>query len=77
MVTTSFVLPKPLDAAVEKQAKIEMGNKSDIIRRACLNYLPESVRKSVLNEMPPLDLAPNPPPGHPEAGLNYNKKGKK
>jgi hypothetical protein len=84
MVTTSFVLPKALDEAVGKQAKIEMGNKSDIIRRACINYLPEHVRQLVLREIangyeplsPPEPLA-NPPPGNPEVEVNFKKKGKK
>lgn len=46
-VSTSFTLPKDLLAAVESLATKEMTNKSDIIRRALMNYLSPAEREEV------------------------------
>jgi metal-responsive CopG/Arc/MetJ family transcriptional regulator len=55
-VTVSFTLPRELAAAVEQRARRNLTNKSDIIRRALLNYLsPEEAQQimsSVLREDP-------------------------
>jgi metal-responsive CopG/Arc/MetJ family transcriptional regulator len=50
-VSTSFTLPRELLEAIEHRAKGEMTNKSDLIRRALMNYLTEDERVSVLREM--------------------------
>jgi hypothetical protein len=50
-VATSFTLPRALLQALQRKAKIEMTNQSDIVRRALMNYLPESERASVLREL--------------------------
>lgn len=50
-VTVSFTLPRELDAAMKQRARSELTNKSDIIRRALLAYLPEDVREQVLNSL--------------------------
>jgi hypothetical protein len=39
-VTVSFTLPKAMADAVTRRAKLELTNKSDIIRRALMAYLP-------------------------------------
>ena len=39
-VTVSFTLPRVLAEAVDRAAAAKMTNKSDIIRRALMNYLP-------------------------------------
>lgn len=53
-VTVSFTLPRELAAAVESRARVKLTNKSDIIRRALLDYLgPEEacrIMESVLND---------------------------
>jgi Arc/MetJ-type ribon-helix-helix transcriptional regulator len=46
-VATSFTLPKDLLDAVEAHAAKEMTNKSDIIRRALMNYLSPAEREYV------------------------------
>jgi Arc/MetJ-type ribon-helix-helix transcriptional regulator len=46
-VATSFTLPKDLLDAVEALAAKEMTNKSDIIRRALMNYLSPAEREAV------------------------------
>jgi hypothetical protein len=50
-VSVSFTLPRILSEKVEERAKIEMTNKSDIIRRALMNYLTEAERVMVLQEI--------------------------
>lgn len=55
-VTVSFTLPRGLAEAVAHQAKKKLTNKSDIIRRALLAYIPpdeaEAIMASVLNDGP-------------------------
>lgn len=46
-VATSFTLPRDLLEAVEALAAKEMTNKSDIIRRALMNYLSPAEREQV------------------------------
>lgn len=46
-VATSFTLPRDLLEAVEAHAAKEMTNKSDIIRRALMNYLSPAEREQV------------------------------
>jgi metal-responsive CopG/Arc/MetJ family transcriptional regulator len=50
-VTVSFTLPRPLAEAVNDVAKKEMTNKSDIIRRALIAYLPPAVSASIVQEV--------------------------
>jgi hypothetical protein len=50
-VTVSFTLPRPLAEAVNRHAKTEMTNKSDIIRRALLAYLSPSERAVIVQEV--------------------------
>ena len=53
-VTVSFTLPRELAAAVAQHAKKGLTNKSDIIRRALLAYIPtdeaDRILGVVLNE---------------------------
>ena len=50
-VTVSFTLPRKLAAAVQDHAKKKLTNKSDIIRRALLAYLPEDEANAILTSM--------------------------
>ncbi len=50
-VSTSFTLPRELMQAIEHRADAEGMNKSELIRRALLNYLSAEERAHVLNEM--------------------------
>lgn len=50
-VTASFTLPRELFDAVETESKRKMTNKSDIIRRALMNYLSPAERAKVEAEM--------------------------
>ena len=50
-VTVSFTLPRSLDEAVEREARISLGNKSDIIRKALLEWLSPEDRQAVLKEI--------------------------
>lgn len=49
--SASFTLPKELVVAIERKARSELTNKSDIIRRALMNYLTAGEREEVLREM--------------------------
>ncbi len=50
-VATSFTLPRDLLRAVNSKASREMTNKSDIIRRALMNYLSPVERAEVNREI--------------------------
>jgi metal-responsive CopG/Arc/MetJ family transcriptional regulator len=50
-VTVSFTLPRQLSEAVNAMAKREMTNKSDIIRRAILAYLPSEQTAQIILEV--------------------------
>lgn len=50
-VTVSFTLPRPLAEAVNQHARLNMTNKSDIIRRALLEYLSPEERASIVREV--------------------------
>lgn len=50
-VTVSFTLPRVLSDAVNRKAFAALTNKSDIIRRALLAYLPASEAEEVLREI--------------------------
>ena len=50
-VSTSFTLPRELLEIIEHRAKIEMTNRSELIRRALMNYLTDDERADVLREM--------------------------
>jgi hypothetical protein len=52
-VTVSFTLPRKLLDAVETEARLNMSNKSDVIRRALMNYLTPAERDLVLKEIAP------------------------
>lgn len=47
-VTVSFTLPRELGAVVDRVAKRQMTNKSDIIRRALLAYIPQEEAERVM-----------------------------
>lgn len=47
-VTVSFTLPRELGAVVDRVAKRQMTNKSDIIRRALLAYIPKEEAERVI-----------------------------
>lgn len=55
-VTVSFTMPREMAAAIDRRAKMDLTNKSDVIRRALLAYLPASeaaaIRQSVFSESP-------------------------
>ena len=55
-VTVSFTMPREMAAALNRRAKMDLTNKSDVIRRALLAFLPPSeaaaIRASVLKESP-------------------------
>ncbi len=59
-VSVSFTLPRILAEAVEERAKTAMTNKSDIIRRALMNYLTEPERTMVLQEISEIQKKPLP-----------------
>jgi metal-responsive CopG/Arc/MetJ family transcriptional regulator len=50
-ITISFTLPKRLLEAVESEARINMTSKSDVIRRALINYLSPPERHQVLRDV--------------------------
>jgi len=50
-VMISFTLPRRLDQAVEAEAATKMTNKSDIIRRALMDWIPPEERKAVEDEI--------------------------
>lgn len=62
-VATSFTLPRDLLTAVNAKAKREMTNKSDIIRRALMNYLSPAEQAMVRHE---LAHAAEEPPDYPK-----------
>jgi metal-responsive CopG/Arc/MetJ family transcriptional regulator len=68
-VSTSFTLPRGLMEAIEQRSKIEMTNKSELIRRALMNYLTTDERAQVLREM----AAPNSFRTAPETKVSYRK----
>jgi Ribbon-helix-helix protein, copG family len=61
--TVSFTLPRALHIALQRKAKKSMANKSDIIRRALMNYLTPEEREAVeralgsLGDYPKLTIA--------------------
>lgn len=50
-VTVSFTLPKALSDAVNARARRDLTNKSDIIRRALMDYLDPATRAAIVQEM--------------------------
>ena len=60
-VTVSFTMPRSLSDAVERHAKQNLTNKSDIIRRALLAYLPPNeaaeIRGAVMRDVPKMGKA--------------------
>jgi metal-responsive CopG/Arc/MetJ family transcriptional regulator len=50
-VTVSFTLPKRLLEAIESEARLNMTSKSDVIRRALINYLSPPERNQVLRDV--------------------------
>lgn len=50
-VTASFTMPEGLMKAVTRVAKRQMTNKSEVIRRALMEYLPEDEQKKVMAEI--------------------------
>lgn len=50
-VTVSFTLPRQLAEAVNQQARLQMTNKSDIIRRALLDYLSPEERAAIVRDV--------------------------
>jgi hypothetical protein len=50
-VTASFTMPRRLLREVEDRARAELTNKSDIIRRALLAYLPPDARAAVVKSV--------------------------
>jgi metal-responsive CopG/Arc/MetJ family transcriptional regulator len=50
-VIASFTLPRFLLKVVEEKANRAMTNKSDVIRKALMNYLEEHERQIVLKEI--------------------------
>jgi hypothetical protein len=47
-ITVSFTLPRELGAVVDRYAKRQMTNKSDIIRRALLAYIPQEEAERIM-----------------------------
>jgi hypothetical protein len=66
-ITVSFTLPKRLLEAVETEARLNMTSKSDVIRRALMNYLSAPERNQVLRDVisPAKTSGPNPARGKP------------
>lgn len=50
-VTVSFTLPRQLSEAVNALAKRSMTNKSDIIRRAIMAYLPAEQSAQIVQDV--------------------------
>jgi Arc/MetJ-type ribon-helix-helix transcriptional regulator len=73
-VTVSFTLPQSLATAVEQRAKASLTNKSDIIRRALLEFLSASERAVVMSAV--MEDAPNPAIPKRKSVVSY-RKGKK
>lgn len=69
-VATSFTLPRALHDATVEEAKRKMTNKSDIIRRALMHYLPENESAAVLKEIAESKPLPASKP------VNYKKRKK-
>lgn len=77
-VTVSFTLPRELGAVVDRVAKRQMTNKSDIIRRALLAYIPKEEAERVLALMETAEVSevatlPRTPVKYP-AGKSAAKK---
>lgn len=70
-VTVSFTLPRSLAQAVETRAKSSLTNKSDIIRRALLDYLSPAERALVMGSV--LNDAPNPDAPKSKGAVKYPK----
>jgi hypothetical protein len=68
-VTVSFTLPHSLAAAVEQRAKASLTNKSDIIRRALLEFLSPAERAAVMGSV--LNDGPNPNAVASKGPVNY------
>jgi Arc/MetJ-type ribon-helix-helix transcriptional regulator len=76
-VTVSFTMPREMTEAVNRRAKAELTNKSDIIRRALLAYLPpeeaQEILRSVMNE----ETGGCPRPMPPQKPVIYEKGSRK
>lgn len=75
-VTVSFTLPRELAAAVSRAARSKMTNKSDVIRQALMQYLPESERSAVMEAIQAAQVAPVEKPASPVSYSGTKKKGK-
>jgi len=73
-VTVSFTLPRSLQEAVEQRAKASLTNKSDIIRRALLDYLSPSERAAVMGSV--MNDAPNPEAPKSKGPVKYSQRKK-
>ena len=89
-ISTSFTLPRALYKELKRRARAGMTNKSDIIRQALLNYLPEDSRAAVLRELAAADgsgsqvgervksygdAAPGPNSASPSEAAEISKRG--
>jgi Arc/MetJ-type ribon-helix-helix transcriptional regulator len=50
-VTVSFTMPRSLLAAIQEQARRDLSNQSEVMRRALMNSLTSSERAAVLREV--------------------------
>jgi hypothetical protein len=60
IINVSFTMPAKMAAALERRARQDMTNKSEIVRRAIMAYLPENEAKALLESV--LAEEPGPPP---------------
>jgi len=76
-VTVSFTLPRELAAAVSRTARAKLTNKSDVIRQALLQYLPENERAAVMEAINAEPVEPAAKPTEPVSYSGGKKKGRK
>jgi hypothetical protein len=72
-VTISFTLPKRLLEAVETEARLNMTSKSDVIRRALMNYLSPPERQQVLRDVASSPKSSGPSPTKPGRSATPSK----
>jgi hypothetical protein len=67
-ITVSFTLPRGLSDLISGMAKKSLTNRSDIIRRALLNYIPPEEAALIQDSMVNDATAPPAPTKYPKGG---------
>ena len=75
IVNVSFTMPAEMARVLEQRAKRDLTNKSEIVRRAIMAYLPASERAEVMGAV--MNDAPNPDAMPHKGKVKYPTKQKK